>query len=287
MEILRKTTDQNILLNSNQTFKTDLGWTENAESMEKEILYEIINPTENYETVRYIHSPYEVSTLRDNTYMQTDIWFYFYFNRYGYDFTNPLDPILTGVTREQDYQLVDITLQENALMLKQSTESFFRLEFYKTPNDEAPNNTNRRMVFAKNLALPLGEKIFYTGTTSGSTHSLNDYIYFPVFTGSNYRNKENMYFFWFTDDSPFSETTITGNTFYMTAKFYNAKDGTVMDFTNKDLPFVDEIVEEDDMYYKVVIDRTNFSYQVFEFNGSVGPRIGKTGDPIVFYEKIK
>lgn len=287
MEILRKTTDQNILLNSNQTFKTDLGWTENAEVFEKEILYDIINPVENYETVRYIHLPYEAVTPQDSVYMQTDIWFYFYFNRYGYNTTNPLNPILTGVTREQDYQLVDITLQENALMLKQSTESFFRLEFYKTPNDEAPNNANRRMVFAKNLALPLGEKVFYTGTVSGSTHPLNDYIYFPVFTGSNYRNKENMYFFWFTDDSPFSETTITGNTFYMTAKFYNAKDGTVMDFTNKDLLITDEIVEEEDMYYKVVIDRTDFSYQIFEFNGSVGPRIGKTGDPVVFYEKIK
>jgi hypothetical protein len=287
MEILRKTTNQNIILNSEQTFKTDLGWTENAEILEKEILYEIINPTENYETVRYIHQPYDVSTSRDTTFQQTDIWFYFYFNRYGYDFTNPITPILTGVTREQDYQLVDFTIQENALMLKQSTESFFRLEFYKTPNDEAPNNTNRRMVFAKNLALPLGEKIFYTGTTSGSTISLNDYIYFPVFTGSNYRNKENMYFFWFTDDSPFSETTITGNTFYMTAKFYNAKDGSVIDFTNKDLPFTDNIVEENDMYYKVIIDRTNFSYQIFEFNGSVGPRIGQTGNPIDFYEKIR
>jgi hypothetical protein len=287
MEILRKTTNQNIILNTEQTFKTDLGWTENAEILEREVLYDIINPTENYETVRYIHSPYEAMTPQDNVYTQTDIWFYFYFNRYYYNMSNPLNPILTGVTREQDYRLVDITLQENALMLKQSTESFFRLEFYKTPNDEAPNNANRRMVFAKNLSLPLGEKVFYTGTTSGSTISLNDYIYFPVFTGSNYRNKENMYFFWFTDDSPFSETTITGNTFYMTAKFYNAKDGTVMDFTNKDLPFVDEIVEEEDMYYKVVINRTDFSYQIFEFNGSVGPRIGKTGDPIVFYEKIR
>jgi hypothetical protein len=287
MEILRKTTNQNIILNTEQTFKTDLGWTENAQVLEREILYDIINPTENYETVRYIHSPYEAMTPRDGAYEQTDIWFYFYFNRYNYDLTDLLNPILTGATREQDYRLVDITLQENALMLKQSTESFFRLEFYKTPNDEVPNNANRRMVFAKNLTLPLGEKVFYTGTTSGSTVPLNDYIYFPVFTGSNYRNKENMYFFWFTDDSPFSETTITGNTFYMTAKFYNAKDGSVIDFTNKDLPFVDEIVEEEDMYYKVVINRTDFSYQIFEFNGSVGPRIGKTGDPIVFYEKIR
>lgn len=282
MEILRKNTDQNLTINSNQSFKTDLGWTENAEMMEKEILYEIINPTENYETVRYIHKPY----TNISGFSQTDIWFYFYFGDYSLNTSNPADPIITGVTYQQDYQLMDITLQENALMLKQSTESFFRLEFYKTPNDEAPNNTNRRLVFAKNLTLPLGEKIFYTGTTVGGSIPLNDYIYFPVFMGSNYRNKENMYFFWFTDDTPFSETTLTGNTFYMTAKFYNAKTGEVFDFTNKSKTPSGTIIEENDMYYKVIIDRSDYSYQVFRFNGSVGARIGESNDPIVFYEKF-
>jgi len=250
--------------------------------MEKEVLYEIINPTENYETVRYIHKPYTNSS----GFTQTDIWFYFYFGDYQYNTSNPANPIITGVTFKQDYQLMDITLQENALMLKQSTESFFRLEFYKTPNDEAPTSINRRMVFAKNLALPIGEKVFYTGTTSGSTIPMNDYIYFPVFMGSNYRNKENMYFFWFTDDTPFDETTLTGNTFYMTAKFYNAKTGEVFDFTNKTKTPSGTIVEQNDMYYKVIIDRSDYSYQVFRFNGSVGTRIGESNDPIVFYEKF-
>lgn len=282
MEILRKNTDQNLVVNPNQSFKTDLGWTENAEMMEKEILYEIINPTENYETVRYIHKPY----VNSSGFTQTDIWFYFYFGDFQYNTSNPANPIVTGVTFKQDYQLMDITLQENALMLKQSTESFFRLEFYKTPNDEAPTSINRRMVFAKNLALPIGEKVFYTGTTSGSTIPMNDYIYFPVFMGSNYRNKENMYFFWFTDDTPFDETTLTGNTFYMTAKFYNAKTGEVFDFTNKTKGPNDTIVEQNDMYYKVIIDRTDYSYQVYRFNGVVSSRAGESSDPIVFYEKF-
>jgi len=237
VELLRKDTDQNIIVNSNQTFKMDLGWTENAEMMEKEVLYEIINPTENYETVRYIHKPYTNSS----GFTQTDIWFYFYFGDYQYNTSNPANPIITGVTFKQDYQY---------------------------------------------LALPIGEKVFYTGTTSGSTIPMNDYIYFPVFMGSNYRNKENMYFFWFTDDTPFDETTLTGNTFYMTAKFYNAKTGEVFDFTNKTKTPSGTIVEQNDMYYKVIIDRSDYSYQVFRFNGSVGTRIGESNDPIVFYEKF-
>lgn len=262
MEILRQNTDQNLIVNPNQMFKTDLGWTDNAEVMEKEILYEIINPTENYETVRYIHSPYS-SALSVN---QTDIWFYFYFLDGANSYTNGLD-----------YNHIGITYQENAKMLKQSTESFFRLEFYKTSNDEAPTNLNRRLVFAKNLSLPLGEKQFYL--------TLNDYIHVPVFMGSNYRNKENMYFFWFSDDTVFDETNLTGNTFYMTAKFYNSKDGTVVDFTNKSLSSGTTINESNDLYFKVIIDKTDFSYQVFRFNGTIGTRIGESNDPIKFYER--
>jgi len=272
MKILVKDTDQKIILSSNQTFKTDLGWTDSAQQMEQEILYDIINLTENYETIRYIHSPYSVTSTSGTTFTQTDIWYNFYFlNNAG--------------VYNQNYESVDITLRENAKMLKQSTKSFFRLEFYKTSNDDSPNQTNRRLVFSKNLILPLGEKVYFTGTPSGSTLPLNDFVFLPVFTGSNYRNTENMYFFWFLDDTPFSETNITGNTFYMTAKFYNAKDGTIIDFVNKQKSVGQEIIEEQDIYYKVIIDRSDYSYIVYQYNGSLGSRNGLFNSPINFYER--
>lgn len=262
MELLKSNNNINLLLSQNQDFKTDAGWEENLEELEKQSLEKIINPIENYETVRYIHQPY-TST---NGIYQTDIWFYFYFLN-G-----------TGYTNGLDYNLIGITPRENSRMLKQSTESFFRLEFYKTPNNDAPDRINRRLVFAKNLSLPLGEKFFYT--------TLNDYIFVPVFMGSNYKNKENMYFFWFEDDTAFDETTLTGDTFWMTAKFYNSKDGSVLDFTTTELTSSQEVNETNDMYYQMVIDRTNYTYQVYRYNGSVGSRIGESNDPILFYEKI-
>ncbi len=273
MEILRKTEDQNILISAENQFKTDLGWQENFQELERETLLSIINPIENYETMRYIHKPYTSS----NGVPQTDIWFYFYF----------IDSTGTGYTNGLDYELVGITAKENELMLKQSTESFFRLEFYKTSNDESPNQTNRRLVFSKNLILPLGEKVYFTGIPSGFTYPLNDFVNVPVFNGSNYRNTENMYLFWFADDSPFSETNITGNTFYMTVKYYNAKDGSVIDFVNKSMTLAEDIVEEEDVYYKVIIDRTDYSYIIYEYNGSIGSRRGQVVSPINFYERKK
>jgi hypothetical protein len=271
MEILRNNINQQITVSEDSIFKTDLGWTEGAEVLDKEILISIINPIENYETVRFIHSPY----TSVNGIYQTDIWYDFYF----------LADSTSASTYTQDYRVMDITLDDNYKMLKQSTESFFRLEFYKTPNNDAPTQTNRRLVFAKNLTLPLGEKIFFTGTTVVGGVPLNEYIFFPVFTGSNYRNTENMYLFWFMDETPFNETNITGNTFFMTAKFYNAKDGSIIDFVNKNK--LTEVNEEDDLYYKMVIERTDFSYQVFTYSGGTEDRIGVTNNSIKFYERRK
>jgi hypothetical protein len=173
-------------------------------------------------------------------------------------------------------------------MLKQATESFFRLEFFKTPGTvsnnvlscEPPTRQNRKLIFAKNLSLPLGEKMFY--------NPLNGYIHLPVFRGSNYSNKENMYFFWFQDESVLTETNLsgstTGNTFFMTAKFYNAKDGTILDFTNDCFSTGHTITEQNDMYYQVNIDKRDYSYQVFSFSGTTGSQKGKTNTPIKFYE---
>ena len=269
MEILRKDENQNLIINKEQDFLNDLGWQENMIQFEDEVLSTIINPIENYETVRYIHKPYdtEVSGL---TFSQTDIWYNFYF--------------LSGWTYTQDYNVVGIDTHENAKMLKQATQSFFRLEFYKTPHVsgttyEPPTRVNRKLSFAKNLSLPLGEKYFYTG------NNINEDIFFPVFMGSNYRNKENMYLFWFQDESVLSETVLSGDTFWMTVKFYNANDGTIIDFVNRPIIRGYEVVESTDMYYKLVIDRTDYSYQYYRYTGSTGTRVGESNDPIKFYQK--
>jgi hypothetical protein len=262
MKIVRNQSTNQMTLDLKQDFKLDLGWEDSAKNLETETLDKIINPAVNYDTVRYIHKPYSKS-LSGVTYQQTDIWFYFYF--------------LSGSTYVQDYEPTGITPNENSKLLKQFNESFFRLEFYKTPNNDRPNRLNRRLVFTRNLTTPVGEKIFYT--------VLNDFILKPIFVGSNYRNKENMYLFWFVDDSVLNDTTLTGDTFYMTAKFYNSKDGSIYDFVKTDLNN-NEVNEENDMYYKVVIDKNDFSYQIFRYyDGIQGDRIGESGDPIKFYEK--
>jgi hypothetical protein len=272
MDILRNDENKNLIINTETDFQTNLGWQENMLQFEDEVLSSIINPIENYETVRYIHKPYSGITSNTGD-TQCDIWYHFYF--------------LTGGTYVPDYNVVGISTQENAKMLKQATKSFFRLEFYKTPfvsgtTYEAPSRINRKLVFARDLSLPLGEKYFYKG------NNINEYIHFPVFMGSNYRNKENMYFFWFQNESVLSGTTMSGDTFWMTAKFYNADDGSIIDFVNDIYSTSKVINDTTDMYFKVVIDRSDYSYQVYKYTGSTtssSDRVGKTSTPIKFYQR--
>jgi hypothetical protein len=151
---------------------------------------------------------------------------------------------------------------------------------------ESPTRVNRKLVFSRNLALPLGEKMFY--------NTLNGYIHLPVFNGNNYRNKENMYLFWFEQEDVFVETNLSGtpssNTFFMTAKFYNAKNGNIVDFTNSGFTQSHVVIEESDMYYQVDIDRINHTYQISNYNGIIkGSRVGTvsgtTINAVKFYEK--
>jgi hypothetical protein len=354
MKILANQNDLNIVINGEQVLRTDLGWQDNLAQFEDEVLKDIINPADNYETVRYIHKPYTGSLGLE----QTDIWYQFFFLS---------GSTTTGSTPTyvQEYEAVGISTTENEFMLRQSTESFFRLEFYKTPgvisgntltgyslNCEPPTNQNKRLVFSKNLSLPLGEKFFYEGDTFGY------YIHLPVFMGSNYKNKENMYLFWFEDETVLEESDLIGlptldkysftntgtttlqflftdenqntnyvilpassgttlygvtgqifeidnlsvtyhkrpdgspiihgmNTFFLSPRFFNAKDGSILDFTNTLYGTGHTIVQQDDLYFQVDFDHYERTYQIYRYSGGTkGNRIGHGfNNSLKFYEK--
>jgi hypothetical protein len=335
MKILRNDDTKNIVFNSEQNFQLDLGWQDNLANFKDEVLDTIINPAENYETVRYIHKSYNGSVGQ-----QTDIWYSFFFDNGNNTFV-------------QNYQApsADITLRENEMMLAQATRSFFRLEFYKTPSKnwdprvtyglneiiyyidstntgniytssvtgntnnnpetstgkwvlsqannicfEAPYRQNRKLVFAKNLSLPLGEKYLYLD------NGISFYVHVPVFQGTNYRNKENMYLFWFEDESVLDDTDFfgnkNGNTFFMSAKFFNAKTAGIIDFMNSGFTSGHSVNDTSDMYYQVDFNHIDRTYCMYPYTGGtatyktgstmnqrVGWNTGQTFNPIKFYEK--
>lgn len=240
MKILQNNNDRTILINSETNFGTDLGWEENFQEFEHETLKSIINPTENFETVRYIHSGY---TSELGIY-QHDLWQEFYF-------CNELGTHTGGM----NYELIGLSGENNFKLLRTDNTSFFRLEFYKVPEGEEPNSKNRKLVFTKQLPIPMGEQICLT--------PIKQKIYVPVFSGSNYRNNENMFLYWFQDDTVLEGTVLSGDTFYLAAKFYNTIDGTNIAFMNKDKDVDETIDETEDIYRKMVINRDDHSYVIY------------------------
>ena len=261
MKLLQNILNKKILINTETKFGLDLGWEDAFQEFEKDALKSVINPTQNFETVRYVHSGY-TST---NGIYQNDIWFYFYF----YDGNNPPQ-------HRVNYEYAGITTEENTKLLRQEKTSFFRLEFYKTPNNELPNSANRKLVFTKYLPIPLGERVFYS--------PLNEYAFVPVFTGSNFKNKENMHLYWFQDETALEGSSISGDTFYMSARYFNAIDGTTTSFLNNEKQVTEEIDEENDVYHRVVIFRTDYSYIIY--SGNTDQRIGENNQPIRFFSAV-
>ena len=254
MEILLNGENKNIVLNPENNFITNVSWEENIVQYEHDILQSIINPKINYETNRFGFKPYTYSGIYQDT-----IWFNFYFYGVG-----------TGHTGGLNYEKVGLTSTENSKLTVNISESFFRLDFYKIPSLSGGelNYLNKRLVFTKNLRIPLGEKVYYT--------PIYDNIYVPIFMGSKNRNEENMYMFWFNDDSVLNDETLTGDTFYMTAKYFNALDGSVMDFTNTSKVEGSVINASTDVYYKLNIDKSNNTYSFDDY-------FGQNSKPIKFF----
>lgn len=334
MKILKNNNTQNILFNGEQNFKLDLGWQENLADFETEVLESIINPAVNYETVRYIHTAYNGSVGS-----QTDIWYSFFFvgnnGAYVQDYEAPTPNILL---RENEMMLAQAThsffrlefyktpsknwnpkttySQNEIVYYIDSTNtgniysSSINNNFNNNPETgtgwtisqannicfEEPSRQNRKLVFARNLSLPLGEKYLYTDG------GVQFYIHVPVFHGTNFRNKENMYLFWFEDESVLDDTNYmgntTGNTFFMSAKFFDAKTSGIVDFTNSGFTTSHVVNDTSDMYYQVDFNHLNRTYCVYPYTGGtailnsscnmnqrIGWNTGNTFNPIKFYER--
>lgn len=263
MKILRKNTDITINLNLDTNFNLDLGREEGLELFEEQTLNKLVNPIENYETDRFQFKPYSGLT-GDIDDLQCNIWYNFYF----YNLANPQTHI--GGT---NYIYVGITPSENISLIKSVTKCFFRLEFFKVPYNQKPSKTNRKLAFSRNISLVSGEKVFY--------ENYNREVVLPIFMGSKHRNRENMYLYWFQDQSVLDGTIFTGDTFYMTAKFFNAKDGTIVNFGNKSIASDGNVIDSDNLYYKVVLNFDDLTYQIYD---STNQPIGYFNTPINFYE---
>lgn len=253
MKILNNYNNINLLINNENHNKNDLGWEDSFKDYEKTILMDVINPIQNFETDKYSHNTY----TQANNIVQNDLWliFKFYNNSFSNDYTfNGFD----------NYDVIN----------NQSTysNSFFRIEFYKTENNENPTRFNRKLVSTNIIPTNYGE--FYLNKT------FNSYVQIPLFISSAVKNKSIQTFYWFQNESSVLSPLFTGDTFWISTKFFNSNDGLIYDFINS--AKTNNIEDSKDTYYKLIIDNKNKNYSIYNMSNE---RVGTSIKPLIFYQK--
>jgi hypothetical protein len=160
-------------------------------------------------------------------------------------------------------------------ILKPFTKSFFKLDFYDTK--DTISQTNYFTVI-----IPVQQGFTVSGTVSSLLPDVQ--IKIPSFKLDYVGDKEGFFLYWLRDKDFYNGL----NTFYMTAKFFDARLGIFVKMMNKPQipPFVPSpftFNPEDFFYYKVILDYNTKTYQIFDDNTT--NRVGTTSS-IKWYEYI-
>ena len=246
-----------------------VGVNDSIEIFENEIIKKIINPIDNFETIRYSHEPWNDS-ISDNTKTSINYEFYFY--------NSPADSNITGETNSNnwvsDYRANGLTTSEVYFKDKVLTNSFFKLDFY-----DSKNVTNQQIYLTIIIPTRQGETL---STTYGrKTVNINKPTFSLDFTG----NKEGYFVYWLK-----STEFINLSTLYMSAKFFDANSGQfkrLMTKSQGDLIDKFNFNQSDYFYYTVNLNYDNYTYSIYlDTIGGDKNRVGMTSSPIKWYEYV-
>ena len=231
------------------------------EEYEQTVITEVIGIGRDFEVSRFEHLPATATT--NNT--EINYEFYFYSGGSLNDINNwRINYLGEGFTPQEVYYY------ENNF-----SNSFFKLDFYDTPDEKAQTNY---------LTIILPTQQGLTMETQMQRTLVN--IKKPKFVLDYVGDKEGFFIYWLK-----KRNFLDISTFYMTAKFFDARLGVFVKMTNTPQsnitsPFT--FNGEDYFYYKVILDYNTKTYEVFDSNSNssfFGSRVGTTS-PIKWYEYV-
>jgi hypothetical protein len=233
---------------------------------ETRIIDEVIGRGRDFEISRFAHAP-ATGTTND-----TLINYEFYFYSGG-----SLDNI--GNWRV-NYLSEGFTPQEVYYYENNFSNSFFKLDFYDTPDEKQQTNY-------LTIILPTQQGLMMQAQMQRTLVNIRK----PQFVLDYVGDKEGFFIYWLK-----KRNFLDVSTFYMTAKFYNAKTGQFtkmmtgrgsnpIDLTNGPQVYLGNKYAFDNtqyFYYTVKLDYEKQTYQVFN---TYGQRLG-TNIPIKWYEYV-
>ena len=265
-----------------------LGRTDAVDEYQKDAVERVTGVAEDFEILRLAHAPYGDDDSK------TDVKYDFHFFSVLMDDgngnfvptvpPNPSSEVSTAVVTDwvTSYIPEGFTTKDIYYYVKPFTKSFFKLDFYDSK--EATIQTNYFTVI-----IPVQQGFTVTAITTSLMPPVN--IKTPSFKLDYVGDKEGFFLYWlrkkkFLNINP--DPTNTTQTFYMTAKFFDARLGIFVKMmtTPQVLPLVPSLFQFNPkkyFYYKVVLDYTDYTYKIFD--DVSGNRVGDLSS-IKWYEYI-
>jgi len=246
------------------------GINDSVEIFEQEIIQRIINPIDNFETVRYAHEPWSES-INGVTQTSTNYEFYFY--------NAVTDTSITATTNDNDW-VVDYRangLSTANVLYREPVfnKSFFKLDFYDT------KNSSNQQIFLT-MIIPVRQ-----GKTTKVPFGVNNIvdIKIPSFSLDYIGDKEAYYIYWLKSTEFIDLTHL-----YMSAKFYDANVGQFKRMINTCQGFFEDkfnFPKEDYFYYRVNLNYNTYKYEVFYEDRVHGlSKAGTSNAPIKWFEYV-
>jgi hypothetical protein len=232
-----------------------VGRTDSIEMYEDEVLENIIGVAEDFEILRFAHAPHGNNN-------KTEIFYEFYF--YSGDNTT----LGTSVPSDwaTSYLSEGFTSDQIYYYRNPFTKSFFKLDFYDTRDSATQSN-----YFT--IIIPVQQGFTETASISPSVPSVQ--IKKPIFKLDYVGDKEGFFIYWLAN-----KNFLDLDTFYMTAKFFDARLGvfvkmmtttqaafnatTTTTTTPNPVPSPYLFNGADYFYHKVVLDYDTKTYQIFD-----------------------
>lgn len=244
-----------------------IGYEDSITEYQNQVIEEVVGKPKNFEVFRFAHASSEDTN---------SINYNFYFYNGGYTPNYTTFTAATSSSWTKSYLAAGYTTKDLYYVRRSFNQSFFKIDFYDSPND-----AKQKIYFTNILPTSQGKK-----TTASISESLpNVKINIPDFQLDYVGDKEGFYLYWLRDKEFYNL-----DTFYMSAKFFSAKDGQFIRMMNKgqfETPINQgnwwNFDKERYFYYKVVLDYNTKTYQVFDYNNV---RVGVEGNPLKWYEYI-
>lgn len=229
----------------------------NLNEYQQTVIEEVINDYKDFETARFAHQKWGLIKVGTNCNYE------FYFAPSGATSSNTV--------WNNSYLTEGFTAPEVYYLSNSFKNSFFKLDLYDT------TGLTEQKAFLT-LILPTTQGGFEQATV-GLTNQL---IKKPKFALDYIGDKEGFFIYWLKSRDYYDIST-----FYMTAKFFDAKLGVFVKMMNRPqntLPSFFNFPQENYFYYKVDLDYNTYTYRIYDIIS--GQQAGTSGLPIRWYEYI-